>query len=353
MRLYILICFSFLLFTEIFPQQDRYFYTGKDYGSEANYNPINLILNGSYDILQLDNSDRRIFKLPYGIGSKNVLKNLGSPFSAISSFGWGKFIRNEILPIEMDKNGAQWWPNYQLHLIGGGMTYTAMKEWYDYHGFPSPALFSVATLASYHLINEFVENERYEGNYVDPISDVYVFDIGGIILFSFDNVNKFFKEKLNLADWSLQPSINFSDLTLQNNGQYFSVKWKIPTQENWHLFYYFGMNGIGGLSYKFDDGTAFSAAAGMRAKRRYVINEKTDQMTIDMVWNAGVFYDKNNSLLASLLLSGQKDNLLNLNIYPGVVNLGKFSPGLWMLVKENGRFFFGISTIYTPGLGLQ
>ncbi|MGE5679246.1 MAG: hypothetical protein ACM34K_00060, partial [Bacillota bacterium] len=148
-------------------------------------------------------------------------------------------------------------------------------------------------------------------------------------------------------------SFNLSDLSLQNNGQYFSVKWKIPFLDKWHLFYYYGMNGIGGLSYKFDNGTSLSAAAGLRAKERYVIDPKTYQMTINMVWNAGLFYDRNNSLLASLLLSGQKDNFLNLNIYPGVIKLGEFSPGLWMLVKENGRFFFGISTVYAPGIGLQ
>ncbi|MGE5499244.1 MAG: hypothetical protein ACM3Q2_14270, partial [Syntrophothermus sp.] len=299
------------------------------------------------------NSNRRIFRLPYKTGAENVFKNLSSPFGAISRFGWGKFLSNEVFPIALDKNGAQWWPNYQLHLIGGGMTYTAMKEWYDYHKFPYPSLFSIATLACFHLTNEFVENESYRGDYVDPISDIYIFDIGGIVLFSFDGVNKFFREELNLADWSLQPSFNLSDASLQNNGQYFSVKWKIPSQENWHLFYYFGMNGIGGASYKFDNGTSISAAGGLRAKRRYVINENTNQMTLDMVWNAGVFYDRNNSLLASLLVSGQSDNAVNLNIYPGVLKLGKFSPGFWLVLKDTGKMMFGISTVYAPGLGFQ
>ena len=97
----------------------------------------------------------------------------------------------------------QWAPNYQQHLIGCGMLYTAMKEWYEDKNFPVPWLFSSVTLMTQHLLNETMETGPYEGWSVDEISDIYIFDLGGIILFSFDNVNEFFHDKLNLADWSL------------------------------------------------------------------------------------------------------------------------------------------------------
>lgn len=340
----------FIILSTLSYGQERFFYTGKEYGSQALYNPLYLILNGSYDIIQLDGNSREIFRFPYTKASQNVFRNLASPFGAVKRFGIGKFISNELIPLNLGKAGAQWWPNYQLHLIGGGMTFRAVKEWYSYHKYPYPGLFSVATVSAYHLLNEFVENGDYRGDNVDPIADIYFFDIGGILLFSSDEVCRFFSNTLNLADWSLQPSFNLNNISLQNNGQYFSIKWKIPYQERFHLFYYFGMNGLTGLSYKFADGSAISAAAGLRAKKRLLLNETTNLMTIDMVWNAGLFYDRNNSLLASLHVSGLTDYMVDLNIYPGIVYLGKFSPGLWMVMKKNGNLMLGITTTYAPGL---
>ena len=115
------------------------------------------------------------------------------------------------------------------------MTARALREWYDENGYST-------------------------GDNVDPIADIYVFDIGRIILFSFDNVNRFFSRTLNLADWSLQPSISVFNGTLRNNGQYFSIKWKFPSSAHWHLFYYFRLDGVLGTSHKWGDGAVLSGA---------------------------------------------------------------------------------------------
>ncbi len=330
--------------------QIRYFYKGRNFGSEAEYNPINVILNGSFDIIQLDGHQRDIFDFPYSSSIKNVLHNLGDPFPVIRRYGWGKFLENEIFPIDFAQKGAQWWPNYQLHLIGGGMTFVAVKEWYEQHNFPDPEIFSLATMATYHLMNEFVENGAYVGDNEDPIPDIYVFDIGGIVLFSFDGVDKFFSEQLNLTDWSLQPSFDLRNKTLQNNGQYFSIKWKLPFSNSWHFFYYFGMNGLTGLSYKFKDGEAISLGAGLRAKQLVTINQSVNQKSIQMTWNAGLFYDIDNSLMSSLFVSGLTSYRIDLNIYPGIIKIGPVSPGLWVVMRGSGRLMFGISTVWTPGL---
>lgn len=330
--------------------QIRYFYKGRNFGSEALYNPIEVILNGSFDIIQLDGHDRNIFDFPYSSSINNVLHNLGDPFPVIKRYGWGKFLENEIFPIDITKKGAQWWPNYQLHLIGGGMTFIAVKEWYEQHNFPSPEILSLTTMAAYHLMNEFVENGAYVGDNEDPIPDIYVFDIGGIVLFSFDSVDKFFSEKLNLTDWSLQPSFDLKNKTLQNNGQYFSIKWKLPFSDSWHFFYYFGMNGLTGLSYKFKDGEAISFGAGLRAKQLVTLNQSVNQKTIDMTWNAGLFYDIDNSLMSSLFVSGLTDYRINLNIYPGIIKIGRVSPGAWIVMQSSGKLMFGITTVWIPGL---
>ncbi|QQS36182.1 MAG: hypothetical protein IPM56_18400 [Ignavibacteriales bacterium] len=317
------------------------------------YNPIYVLLNGSYDIIQLQGHNRQIFKFDYNAGLKNVFRNMANPFGVIKRTGTNDFIRTELLPIELTKKGAQWWPNYQLHLVGGGMTYTATREWYKRHNFPKPVLFSIITLSAYHILNEVIENGSYSGDNADIIADIYFFDIGGIILFSFDNVNRFFSEDLNLSDWSLQPSLVLNDNSLHNNGQYFSIKWKLPFLDDWSFFYYFGMNGLTGLSYKFDDSSSVSIGAGLRAKELVDVNESTHKKSISMTWNAGIFYDVDNSLLTSLHISGLTDYTVNLNIYPGLLKIGNFSPGLWLVSQKNGRILFGITTIWAPGIGIE
>jgi len=333
-------------------EKERYFYSGKPYGSEALYNPLSVLLNASYDILQLDGHSREIFRFPYGTSARNVFRNLSNPFPSISNFGWRNFLRHEVFPLDFRSSGAQWWPNYQLHLIGGGITYVALEEWYELHGYPSPSLFAALTTAAEHLLNEMVENGEYEGETVDPIADIYLFDAGGVILFSSERVKKFFSRELNFADWSLQPTLAFPGATLQNAGQNFSMKLKIPFSERWHLFYYMGMNGLTGFSYKWKDAVALSFGVGLRAKERILVDPATHQQTVDLVWNCGFFYDKENSLLASLFLSALTDNTVALNVYPGVLHVGSFSPGLWCVVNRAGKLLFGINTVWTPGIGV-
>jgi hypothetical protein len=347
---------AFIILFAIFPlnlikAQEPYFYKGRNFGSESLYNPLYVILNGSFDILQLDEKHRKFSEIRFGSGFKNVLKNIGDPFPVISRYKMANFTRDELLPLSLDKEHSQWWPNYELHLVGGGMTYTALKEWYTQNNFPSPVIMSITTLAAYHLLNEAVENEAYVGDNADPISDIYIFDIGGVILFSFDNVNRFFKETLNMADWSLQPSLRLKDMSLQNNGQYFSVKWKLPFSEKWYLFHYFGMNGLAGLSYKYDDGSAISFGAGMRGKTLYEVDKARHLLSLNLTWNFGVFYDVDNSLMASLMVSGQQKNFIQANVYPGLIKIGKFSPGLWGICHRDGTIMLGFSTMWTPGLG--
>lgn len=333
--------------------QQTFYYSGKNYGTEALFNPIYLILNGSYDILQLQNYNRDITKINYKSAMINVFNNLGSPFHQIKKYGYGKFIRTELLPIELTRKGGQWWPNYQLHLVGGGMTYVAIKEWYELNKFPQPTLFALGTVAFYHLLNEVVENSNYKGLNVDAIADIYFFDLGGIILFSFDNVNKFFRDKLNLADWSSQASFMLNDGTLQNNGQNFSIKYEFPFLEQWSLFYYFGMNGLLGVSHSFDDENSLSFGFGLRAKKLLAVNENLHQNTVETTINVGLFYDRNSSLMTSLLYNGLTDNTVQFNMYPGFFSYKGINPGIWIGYRKNGNILFGITTQYLPGIGLK
>ena len=93
----------------------------KDYDSEALFNPLTLLLNGGYDITQLQSVSNKIDNPYFGRMLKNVLGNLGDPFSRIRRYGTWKFFRQELLPLGIGADNMQWAPNYQQHLIGCGI----------------------------------------------------------------------------------------------------------------------------------------------------------------------------------------------------------------------------------------
>ncbi|HEX2866476.1 MAG TPA: hypothetical protein VHO03_05515 [Ignavibacteriales bacterium] len=352
MRLLLIFAFVFLFAGRLFCQE-RYFYTGKDYGSESLFNPFSLLINGGYDVTQLQSVTNKIGDHQYGRMTRNVVQNLFvHPFKSIDLYGWKLFLRTEFLPLSFKTEEMQWIPNYQQHLIGGGMLYTAMKEYYEEHNCPVPWLLSSITIMGQHFFNEVMETGPYEGYSVDEISDIYIFDLGGIVLFSFDNVNEFFSRTLNLSDWSLQATIALPNGRV-NAGQYFSMKWKLPFSENYSIFYRYGMGALFGLSKKVNPTDNLSLGLGFKSKHLVDLNDLTRQRTIATSWHAGVFYDRNNSLLASLVLSGVKEYFCMIDIYPGIIKYGNFSPGIWSIIGRNGELTFGLTTRYVFSLGYE
>lgn len=334
--------------------QEPYFYRPYDYGSMSMFTPWNVIMNGSYDVLQLDGKNRQIFDLPYGIGFKNVAKNCLNMGATISQLGWGKWLTTEIFPLNFTKEGGQWLPNYQLHLIGGGMTYRMLSEWYAHHRVAAPNLWAIGTIATYHLLNEAVENEAYEGYNTDPIADIMVFDWLGIVLFSNDDVAQFFAKDLHMADWSNLPMITFPGARLGNNGLYYSLKWSIPgTDDTWSVWYLMGMSNVIGPSYKLDAENSISVGAGMRGKTLYVVNPTVRLLSLNLVPTGGIFWDKNNSLMASLQVSGQEDQTVIAQVYPGVFSLAGIRPAVWAAYGSNGTYGVGIAFQGTIGIGYR
>ncbi|MCU0610910.1 MAG: hypothetical protein MUE60_03865, partial [Candidatus Eisenbacteria bacterium] len=282
-----------------------YFYQGLDYGSECLVNPLALILNGGYGIMQMDNRPNNPFEVEYSAGARNLWHNLRDPIGAVRRFGWSDFIFTEVIPASTDDERAHYWPNYTQHLIGGGMSYRLMAEWYRFHGFRFPRAAAFATIWGYHLLNEVVENGPYEGVNVDPIADIYIFDPISMVLFSSEAVCRFFSERLNMADWSYQFGFDPWRKEIYNNGQNIALRYRIPGSERYSVFYCYGIHGELGVSYRRDDGTSISFGAGLVAKSLTDIGEDSSvrKLTASLVPTAGVFYDRNNSLMASVLYS--------------------------------------------------
>jgi hypothetical protein len=327
-----------------------YFYFGRDYGSESMFNPVASIINGGFDILQSESHSRVLSTIKFGIGAKNVWENLRDPLPQISKFGWDRFISQEVFPLSLSIEKAQYFPNYTLHLIGGGMNSQMMYEWYRFHHVPLPGLIAGVSFATLHFINEAVENDLYVGVNVDPIADVWIFDIAGPILFSIDNVKQFFSSTLGLTDWSGQVAWSPATNTIENHGQNFVMRYKPPFLDRTRLFYYFGDSGMFGLSFDRSDQTSISVGAGFVAKslRQVDAINGARSITVELGWIAGVFYDRENSLLASLIVSDRINENVKLNIYPGILPGGDLSPGLFVSVGKEGQFIAGITLRYSP-----
>lgn len=327
-----------------------YFYHGKPYGSEAIFNPLTVILNGGFGILQISNRSNCIDDLDLHTGLKNVTYNLSHPFAMISKFGWKNFLRREVLPTSIKPKNAQYLPNYTLHLIGGGFTYRAFLDWYRWHGFSQSKLWAITSWVTYNFLNEIVENNTFVGPNVDPIADMYIFNTLGILLFSFNKVADFFGNTLHMRDWSLMPCYDPWLNTLENIGQSFVVKIKVPFFKPWSCIAHWGVHGMLGPSYQRADSSSFSAAFGLVAKDLVEIENENDArlQTTTLVWTLGFFYDRKNSLLASLILSGTKGYRMRLNVYPGMIRIGKTSPGFFINLREDNRVVTGIHFKFFP-----
>jgi hypothetical protein len=346
----------FLLPETAAQQTTFYFYHGYAFGSEATYNPLSTILNGGYGILQVGIRGKNLFTIDYRTGWRNVRENLTHPVREIKAFGWKTFITTEIFPTSLAPRSAQYVPNYQNHLIGGGMTYRMLREWYIHHGYAHSAIWASGSWLAYHLLNEIVENNDYSGTNVDPIADILVFNPLGVLLFSDERLVRFFAETLQLRDWSFFPTINPVTGMLENNGQNFAIKWRFPGQQTWSLFYNFGLNGIAGLSYKRRDGTSISMGGGAMARslRQVTRDDQVRSLTADLVWNVGIFYDREGSLMASLLFSGSRAYKVRANLYPGSIQIAGIAPAFFTAIGQTNEFILGISLRGMPlGLALQ
>lgn len=352
------IFFTFILFAGLCQgigfAQEYFFYTGKDYGSQGSYNPLSVILNGGFDIFQA-RTRHEIFRYPYRIGISNVINNLGHATSIIDDYRWKNFISEEVFPLRIDMKNARWAPNYSLHLVGGGIEWATIHEFFSYHDIPLPWLWGTLTYWSYHFLNEVVENEDYQGRAVDAISDIYIFDLLGQVLFSFKSVRRFAGGTLHMSDWSLQPTFVMPYGYLENTGQYFSLKLLVPVPGNeWvHVFAYWGLNVIFGLSYRFENGYCLSLGGGARTKKVVQVYGQAFKQTVRYVYSAGVFLDRDDSLMASLVVSANYYHLVQLNVYPGILRLPYVSPGFWINISERGGIMFGITCRYVPGIGFQ
>jgi hypothetical protein len=335
--------------------QDRpyYFYSGRAFGSEATFSPATKLLQGGFYVLDTDNRSNNPFVIRYGEGFVNVIWNLTHPFTAIDEYGWDRFLTSEVLP-NPRRRSAQWVPNYFGHILGEGMTFRATAEWYRYHGYSHATRLAVITTLLQSLLNEVVENGAYRGTNVDPIADMYIFNPLGILLFQSDRVAAFFSGTLQMAYWPRQLVFDPVSGTFENVGHDFIFKYAGQKARRMALFASYGTHSLLGVTYRSSPAYSLSVGGGVMAKELVDAfpGHPSRSITATIVPALGVFYDRQNSLLFSVVIAPRKDDKASINIYPGVVRLAGVSPGLSLAVGGARRLSWGMHLAGVPvGLG--
>ena len=274
------------------------------------------------------------------------------PDAAVQRFGgWNRFTRIELLPLSWSIDDLNWFVNYTEHLTGGGLTMRMLDEWYRAHGVPLPRVAAMLTTYGAAVLNEISEQPGVNASSPGAVADLMFFDMGAVLLFHWDQPTRFLTQTLQMADWSNQAAFTFPNKQLQNNGQYFSMKVPIGLEKT-RLFIRGGMGAQFGISRALnDDGKGprhLSVSFGGDTEVREI--DASGHETVGFAPGAGIYYDRNNSLLWSLTTS-PAENLVALNIYPNVVR-GLRDSGLWAVYTRRNELRFGLVQRHALGLGI-
>jgi len=352
------VCFTFAWSSPTTAEpRDSLFYFGQDYGSESQFNPATALLNGGFDILRSYAYQNSLLHVDYKIGAQNVINNITYPLDNLGAAGYVNVAAHEILPFRgLGTEYGQFVPNLFMHTFGEGMLYRKLEEWYEVHDVPYPRVASILTTTAVQFLNETVENGAFRGSNPDPIADMLLYNILGFILFSQDGVAGFFADQVRIDYWPGQAVVQPDSLRLVNMGENFAFKFKgLPWGVK--LFGYIGNEGLGGLSIPVTRQDNFSFAYGLRVLRMSaIINRNGDRLMVPSPgndeWDLALFWDRQESLMASLELGTVRDYSALLNIYPGVIEWKGWTFGLYAKASHQDGVAAGLTLRRSPlGLG--
>jgi hypothetical protein len=247
-------------------------YRRQPYGSLANFNPLSMESAGS------------------------VWRSITHPGEAIDRTGLWPFVKNEVLPLRWRKWRSAWMPNYTLHFFQGGVAYVRTEGWFADHGWPVPKLWAGTTVFAAAYLTEMAET-GYGNAGSAAFADLIIFDLGGILVFSIPGVRNWVG-KGRILDWSLQPVFTPNG-EVYNVSDYLTFKFGIPFVDNVDFLWRLGLGSWLGLSFARGETDAFSIAVGGETINK-IVDANTLEESVTLGVGAGVFYDRNGSLLASL-----------------------------------------------------
>ena len=334
-----------------------------DYGSEALFGPVQVVLNRAFSTTVWAGAERRLGSVEWRGGIHSVWDALSQPGAAIErAGGFGTWIKRETLP------GSSVWtwsfaPNIAGHLVAGGISYRHLAEWMKFRGVPAPRLVAAGFSWAAGFVNEVMEAaydwENVEIVRADPwppghastVGDLYIFDPLGMLLFEIDAVARFFSGPLRAADWSPQASITLPNGRVQNVAQVMSYNVRLPFNEHLRALFLLGQGTQVGVIYQRDDGYALGGATGFSASARHTVPVIASER-IDAEISGGLYLSRNNSLLGSLVLANVTPTAVQVNIYPGLVPGPLKKLGVWASIGRGRESSFGLSFGMPWGVGL-
>jgi len=284
------------------PTHHHFFYHGRDYGSESLYGPISVFLNRGYDVLQLRPGQRSVFRQSYGSDGKRGAAQSRKPVPRHRRRRVRAVLPNGGFAPQLHAGHGLLGPDYTLHLIGGGMTFRALSEWFEDHRFPIAWLWSGIIILGSAFVNETLENKGNSEVQYGCDRRRFISSTSVACCSSASTASRaFFSEDVRVMDWSLQPTFTFPGGNLNNEGNYFGVKWPLP-------FYYTGDSRHSSI---WDSGR--SAACPIACPVKYsgpwrgagslsLDDESRTNLKnhVSFAPSVGVFIDRHDSLLASL-----------------------------------------------------
>ncbi len=322
-------------------------------GSESQFNPATVLVNGGFDILRSWSYDANPFRRDYGAGLRNVTSNVSHPVRNLERIGVANAAAQEVFPFRaLDVRHGHFVPNWFMHTLGEGRLYRKLGEWYADAGFAYPKLLGGVTVVAMQVLNEVVENGSYRGPNQDPIADILIFNTLGLLLFSSDAVNDFFRHDLRICYWPGQASMNILTGDLVNTGENYLFRVPLGPWPDFEAVMYMGAQGLFGLSYHVGDGYAITGTLGYR------LLELNAEMSADGTvrtmmpggpddWEVGVFVDRDDSLLLSIIVGTQHPSL-NLNLYPGLVQPLGVALGLFVHGSATQGWVGGLTLASSP-----
>lgn len=319
------------------------------WGSDAQFNPVSMVLNEGWDITQLENRENRLAVLNGSAAFQRLGRTMSHPLSSIRREGPGSFFFSEIVPTSLRAEKAQWIPNYQLHLVGGGILNVKAEQWYRDNGYASPKLMALATSASAWVLNEASEISQSSSDYsTDPVADLLFFDLAGVLVFQSPAVRGIVFGRMEAMNWPLQPGLDPRDGRVLNAGQYYAFKLPLPSTRDWKFFYHMGLGNIAGLSRRIGAGHSLSVGGGAHATR--IVHIDSTRSSAALAPKIGVFWDHDNSLWASVFYNSQSVQRFSVQIYPTPWTSWPVPLGFWGTFGGSRGLSLGMSA--NLGIGL-
>jgi len=143
------------------------------------------------------------------------------------------------------------------------------------------------------------------------------------------------------VEWPYQAVYLAGDGRLGNAGQSFAVRPALGGAGDHRPFLFFGMTTLAGVSHRLAGGDCLSWGAGAA-----VVDAR--RTSAELRPSVGLFWDREGSLLASLLLNGTEGLAVRLNLHPGVLGAGPWSPGVFVGVEDGGGVQAGAVLRWAP-----